>query len=576
MRRLTSTVAALLAACVFTRGADADVSRVRDRVFYLPVNMLVDANVAEAQKLIARAAKAGYNAVLLTDSKFMRWDLLPEKYAQNVRKVRESCREAGVACIAALFPIGYSNDLLSRDPDLAEGLPVIDAPFVVKGGALVPLDDGPALANGGFEAFRKEHQPDGWSFVDAPGAISFKDTEVFCEGRASLRMQDIGVRGSHGNGRACQALAVKPFRYYHVSVAVKTKDFKGASQTRIAVLAADGASLSHTDTPIAPTQDWKRIDIVFNSLAYDKVNLYFGTWGGKGGTIWWDDARLEPAGFVNTVRRAGAPLKVTNADGSIVYEEGADFAPIKDPRLGVDPYTGEYTVWHAQPSIAIPTTSRLREGDKVLASYYHMAIVYHGQVMCCMAEPKLYELLAWQFAQVKEHVVPDGYAMQHDEIRVQGWDHSCATCGKTPAQLLAHNVRECVRIIREGDPGRTIYVWSDMFDPAHNAKDSGSYYLVKGNGPWHGSWEGLSPEVILLNWNSDPATRAASLAHFAGRGHRQILAGYYDGPVEAITGWLDDACKVTGVTGVMYTTWQRDYDNLEAFLRTAIFAADRK
>ena len=34
----------------------------------------------------------------------------------------------------------------------------------------------------------------------------------------------------------------------------------------------------------------------------------------------------------------------------------------------------------------------------------------------------------------------DGYFLQHDEIRVQGWDESCAKTGKTPGQLLAENV----------------------------------------------------------------------------------------------------------------------------------------
>jgi len=28
-----------------------------------------------------------------------------------------------------------------------------------------------------------------------------------------------------------------------------------------------------------------------------------------------------------------------------------------------------------------------------------------------------------------------------------------------------------------------------MFDPFHNAKKAGKYYLVKGDGPWFGSWQ---------------------------------------------------------------------------------------
>jgi hypothetical protein len=72
---------------------------------------------------------------------------------------------------------------------------------------------------------------------------------------------------------------------------------------------------------------------------------------------------------------------------------------------------------------------------------------------------------------------------------------------------------------------------------------------------------------VILNWNSDPSKRKATLDFFAGRGHRQILAGYYDGPVDAIKGWLSDASATKNVTGVMYTTWQGAYGNLEAFGR---------
>jgi hypothetical protein len=59
----------------------------------------------------------------------------------------------------------------------------------------------------------------------------------------------------------------------------------------------------------------------------------------------------------------------------------------------------------------------------------------------------------------------------------------------------------------------------------------------------------------------------ASLRHFAELGNRQILAGYYDGPVDAIRPWLRDGRKVDGVVGVMYTTWAHRYDDLEAFAR---------
>jgi len=104
-----------------------------------------------------------------------------------------------------------------------------------------------------------------------------------------------------------------------------------------------------------------------------------------------------------------------------------------------------------------------------------------------------------------------------------------------------------------------------MFDPYHNAKKSGRYYLVKGDGPWYGSWEGLSKDVIIVNWNSQKNERVPSMSHFASRGHKQILAGYYDGDPKSILEWLRDAKGIDGIIGVMYTTWQHNYDDLEDF-----------
>ena len=61
---------------------------------------------------------------------------------------------------------------------------------------------------------------------------------------------------------------------------------------------------------------------------------------------------------------------------------------------------------------------------------------------------------------------------------MQGWDESCKRSGKTPGQLLAENVSRCADLIRREDAGKPIYVWSDMFDPFHNAGKSGRYYSL--------------------------------------------------------------------------------------------------
>jgi len=149
--------------------------------------------------------------------------------------------------------------------------------------------------------------------------------------------------------------------------------------------------------------------------------------------------------------------------------------------------------------------------------------------------------------------------MSHDEIRVLNWCEACRRRNLDAGALLADNARNCIRLLREVNPGGRIYVWSDMFDPHHNAH--ANYYLVRGN--LSGSWEGLDSEVIVVPWYFEK--RDDSLKYFASRGHRQLIAGYYDGEPKDILEWLRSAASVDGVLGVMYTTWRNDFSQLERF-----------
>jgi hypothetical protein len=103
-----------------------------------------------------------------------------------------------------------------------------------------------------------------------------------------------------------------------------------------------------------------------------------------------------------------------------------------------------------------------------------------------------------------------------------------------------------------------------MYDPFHNAV-AGPYYLVEGS--WAGSWEGLDPNVIIVNWHYD--IRKRNLPWFTRLGNKQILAGYYDNEPGYIRTWLDDARGVADVVGVIYTTWKANFNDLEAFARAA-------
>jgi hypothetical protein len=155
--------------------------------------------------------------------------------------------------------------------------------------------------------------------------------------------------------------------------------------------------------------------------------------------------------------------------------------------------------------------------------------------------------------------------MNYDEIRSAGWEEQPGGAHLTPGQLLAKHVTRGVEIIHKYAPGASVWVWSDMFDPYHNAgkePEGGHYYFV--NGSWEGSWEGLPKEVGIINWIGRPE----SLKWFSDRGHKQIMSCSVDGGnVNRATQHFETAAGVPGVVGYMYTTWSKSYTNMIPFFK---------
>jgi len=487
---------------------------------YSPTNLQVDANVDRVRELWGRAAKAGYTKILLADSKMAKLGDLggsEQRYFGNVEKVKKIAAEFSLEVVPALFHVGYSNSMLWHDPNLAEGLPVKEALFVVKNG------------EGHLEADPPVQLGPKFGFVD--------ETVKIEDGVAT-------VKDHSGNARFNFPLTVPKYRCYHVSVKIRTENYTGHPQ--IAAL-ADGRSLQYQNLTLQKTQDWTPQHVVFNSLEHEKVTLYFGVWGGAKGTLQWKEWRIEEAGLVNVLRRPGCPFTVQG------YTEGKDYEPVADPRLGTDPWKGEYHAWHEPAALK----TKLPDGTRLRVSWYHPAIIYDGQVSACISEPRTMELLRDEARRVRELWGTKGYMMSHDEFRTMNQDDACVKRNLDAGPLLAENARQCVKLLA----GSTVYVWNDMFDPFHNAVDK--YYLVRGD--LKGSWEGLDKDVVIVNWHF--GAREKSLPFFADRGHRQVIAGYYDGPVEQVKEWLRSGAKVRGVVGVMYTTWKGDYTHLEEFAK---------
>jgi hypothetical protein len=493
----------------------------RELWIYYATNLADDDAVAKLEPVWRRAAAAGYSRVLLADAKFSRLGEMDEHYFANVQRVRALASELKLEITPCVFPIGRSSPILVHDPNLAEGLPVRNALFEVRGGEARLVADPPV------------------AFGERPDLI---DAEVGLEDGIAR------VDGNRRRARFMYRIGVKPFRCYHVSVRVRTTGFTG--RPLIQVLAGGRAIYFAKRLGVQRDQDWTTHDIAFQSLDHDEVAVYFGVWTPADGLLEWRDWRIEESGPFNVLRRPGAPFEVHG------YVEGRDYERVEDPGLGMAPRPGVYDVWHPP----VPIRTRLPDGTRFRASWYQAAVLYEGQVSCCLSEPALRGLLADEAARVRNTWTPRGFMMMHDEIRALNWDASCQARHTTPGRILAAHMRECVPLFGDSQ----VLVWSDMFDPHHNARRGD--HLV--NGDLSGSWEGLPGSVVIVNWNGGAEARA-SLRFFAQRGHRQVIAGYYDQPPGEVRRWLDAARDVPEVFAIMYTTWLDRFDDLEAFARAA-------
>src|SRR2546426_12808468 len=84
----------LIACATFGLAANAADLRLDQRWVYCPTNLLVDKNANEVIALINRAAKAGYNGMLLSDSKSSRLGELDARYFRNVERVKKAAAAA--------------------------------------------------------------------------------------------------------------------------------------------------------------------------------------------------------------------------------------------------------------------------------------------------------------------------------------------------------------------------------------------------------------------------------------------------------------------------------------------------
>ena len=522
-------------------------------VWIFGFNLREEGDVAEIEATLAKAAASGLNGVVLSAG--LDWLIdRPAEFNSGLDRVIEACRKHDLEIIPAGFSFGYGNPFLGRDPNLAEGLPVKDALFIVGEDGTARLEPDPpvAIVNGGFE----EHDGDtfpGYQLHDAPGQISFADSAVYRSGACSIRLENFDT-DKYGHGRVSQRVRVHPFRSYRVSVWVRTEGLKPRGCFRMIALAPGEGErdMLTREFDIPETGDWRQVTAVFNSSEFSEVTFYCGIWEGQEGKVWLDDWKIEELGPQHVLRRPGTPVRVKSENGKIVYREDSDYAPLRDPDMNV------WQLDSPVPDLRIIPGGRIKPGDRLKVSWYHPMIIYQGQVGSCMAEPAIYEIAEKAAKAMIERFKPRRVLLNMDEIRTAGTCHACG--GKNAAKLLGQSVMRIARILRKYSPDLEIYIWSDMFDPYHNARPR--YFHVEGD--YSGSWQYLSRDIVITIWGGK--LRAKSFEFFKSEGFQVMGACYYDAKnLDEVKEWVEAGREYGNVRGFMYTTWDRKYDLLPGF-----------
>ena len=477
------------------------------RWVYVSNTLATDSDLAALSQIVETAAAHGLNGMVLSGS-LDSIDLQNPDYFRRLKQIKELCDRHGIEIIPTGFNVGYGGALLAHDRNLAEGLPVKGALFVAHGGKAV---------------FQAESAP---LHFESPGPVA----------------------------RFERTITVNPYRCYRVKVKLRGEDVAPNATVELRADTLDRRrNYCWFEHEFKSDANWTEYSTAFNSSSAGQLIIGIGIEDGLAGKVAVADLRIDEVGLLNAVRRAGTPLEVRGEKNGVLYEEGRDFAPIADPRM-------DFRFDRESPAITLLAKSRITDGERLRVNYYHGTLIYRDQVGACMSEPKVFEIWARQFPLIQKYLAPKTYLLALDEVRMGGTCETCRHRHMSMAAMLGDYATRLHDMMHASSPNAEIFVWSDMFDPNHNAQNN--YYLVDGD--FSGSWQYLPKDMQMACWYFEK--RDQSLAHFSALGFHTLGAAYYD--ADDLTnprGWLESLDHTPGAVGIMYTTWMNKYKLLPVF-----------
>ena len=234
----------------------------------------------------------------------------------------------------------------------------------------------------------KGDQFGGFNWQDDPGVTTFADRSVRHQGRIACRLEPGKiVKGKTSPNVRLESghQAAAPDAGGTGSRAGRRPETSGPTGSfRLLALGAGpgGRQLTFHEGGLEPTHDWKRLEVVFNSLDQrESQPLCLASGARERARMWVDDLAVEELALVNVLRREGCPLiSSSRVDGkALSYEEGRDFEPVADPKLGSSAVKeGEAQFDHAGATDHDHVPSRIKNGDCLRVGWYHP--VHHARL----------------------------------------------------------------------------------------------------------------------------------------------------------------------------------------------------
>lgn len=465
-----------------------------------------------------------------------------------LKEIQAHAHRAHIELIPTGFSAGYGGGALGHNRNFAAALPV-SLSLVAEHKKLVPAPRDNLLKNGDLETHANGRFT-GFGFHDQPGEVTFVDTDCVASGKTSIRFENL-TANDHGHGRINQKILVQAGRSYRFSLKIKTQNLHPAGSVRMQILKANGNGTlaSHSPT-LKSTQDWTEVSFEFLNNQETTLLMYAGIWGGQSGQFWLDDMTLcEHNALSNIVTRPGTPRSLKSLDRTRTFVESRDFETIRNLR--------------SLDSVRLLPGSTINEGERLELACYKIPSISHAwgqQISLCMSNPDLYAYWEAQAKRLHEVIPYKKILLSMDEIRNGGGCLSCQNSGLSMAEILGDCVTQLYDIFKRIDPAIEVLIWSDMLDPAHNARSN--YYGVVGD--FTGAWQYVPKDLILMCWYRE--IRDTSLAFFSDKGFKTFGAAYYDADdLNSSKDWLTSLAQTPRAQGIMYTSWLRKYGLLADF-----------